>query len=202
MDAEREAGTRGIRYARDKGLAVVAMEPLRGGQLAKEPPAEVREIFEGSVPGRSPAEWGLRWLWDQQEITLVLSGMGSIEQVDENLRVADECSASCLSALERNTIEKAKMVYEARAGVGCTDCRYCMPCPQGVAIPFVFDYFNMMQIYDDLRMAKAHYAFLDEANRANKCTGCGRCLNHCPQHLDIPALLEKIHGVLHGEKHT
>jgi len=202
MDESREAGTKGIRYARSKGLAVIAMEPLRGGQLAKDPPTEIKGILEGSAPGRSPAQWGLRWLWDQEDISLVLSGMGSLDQVEENLKAAEECFPGCMGIDEKDALSRARTAYEDRAGVGCTDCRYCMPCPRGVAIPFVFDYFNMMKMYDDLRMAKAHYAFLDQENRADRCTQCGDCLSLCPQHLDIPGLLGEIHGILHEEKST
>ncbi len=199
MDAEKEAGLAGIRYARDNGLAVVAMEPLRGGQLAKEPPSDVKALLEESVPGRSPAEWGLRWVLDQPEISLVLSGMSSMEQVEENLGVADEAGIGNMSLQEKETIDRAREAYELKAAIGCTDCRYCMPCPHGVAIPFVFSYYNMMKMYSDLRLAKAHYAFLDESSRADKCTGCGKCLEHCPQHLEIIELLKECHSVLKPE---
>lgn len=200
MDAEREAETRGIRYAGEKGLAVIAMEPLRGGQLAKEPPPEVGEIFRNTRPEWSSAEWGLRWLWNQEEIALVLSGMSAAEQVDENIRIASETYPGCLSAAETKAIDLVREAYGARAGIGCTDCRYCMPCPEGVAIPFVFDYFNIAKMYDDLGTAQAHYAFLDEINRADRCTACGRCMEHCPQHLEIIDLLRECHSLLEREE--
>lgn len=199
MDAEKEAGTAGIKYARDRGLAVIAMEPLRGGQLAKEPPAEIGKLFRNEDTDRTPAEWGLRWLWDQEEISLVLSGMSSSEQVEENIRIASETYPGCLDSSERETIRQVKGAYEARAGIGCTDCRYCMPCPSGVAIPFVFEYYNMAKMYDDLPSAKGHYAFLDEENRADRCTACGKCLEHCPQHLGIVDLLKECHALLKKE---
>jgi len=199
MDAEKEAGTAGIKYARDRGLAVIAMEPLRGGQLAKEPPAEIDELFHNGNKDRTPAEWGLRWLWDQEEISLVLSGMSSSAQVEENIRIASETYPGCLDSSERETIRQVKGAYEARAGIGCTDCRYCMPCPSGVAIPFVFEYYNMAKMYDDLPSAKGHYAFLDEENRADRCTACGKCLEHCPQHLEIVDLLKECHALLKKE---
>ena len=196
MDAEKEAGTAGIKYARDRGLAVIAMEPLRGGQLAKEPPAEIGKLFHNEDRDRTPAEWGLRWLWDQEEISLVLSGMSSSAQVEENIRIASETYPGCLDSSERETIRKVKSAYEARAGIGCTDCRYCMPCPSGVAIPFVFEYYNIAKMYDDLPNARGHYAFLDEENRADRCTACGKCIEHCPQHLEIVDLLKICHGLL------
>ena len=196
MDAEKEAGTAGIKYARERGLAVVAMEPLRGGQLAKEPPGDISRILQKADDDRSPAEWGLRWLWNQDDVSLVLSGMSSPEQVEENIRIASETFPGCLTSCEAETIEEVKSAYQARAGIGCTDCRYCMPCPSGVAIPFVFEYYNIAKMYDDLPSAKGHYGFLNEENRADRCTACGKCLEHCPQHLQIVDLLRKCHILL------
>lgn len=200
MDAEKEAGTAGIAYAVDRGLAIVAMEPLRGGQLAKEPPEGISKILKGADSERTPAEWGLRWLWDQKEISLVLSGMSAPEHVRENMRIASETRPGCLVDFERETIEKVRDAYGARAGIGCTDCRYCMPCPEGVAIPFVFDYYNVAKMYDDLPSARGHYAFLDQENRADRCVGCGECLKHCPQHLEIIDLLKECHSLLKREE--
>lgn len=196
MDAEREAGTAGIRLAADKGLAVVAMEPLRGGQLAKEPPPGIGEIFRKAVPGRSIAEWGLRWLWDQSEISMVLSGMSAPEQVRENIRIACETGPGCMEDSEKEVIEAVKLAYEERAGIGCTFCGYCLPCPMGAAIPWIFEYYNISSMYDDIRRARGHYAMLDQSNRGDVCTSCGRCVEHCPQHLDIPSLLAECHSLL------
>lgn len=196
MDRDREAGMEGIRYAAERGLAIVAMEPLRGGQLAKEPPKEIAGILKSAAPDRSPAEWGLRWLWDQEEITLVLSGMSAEEQVSENIRIACETYPGCLSEGEAEVIEEVRQAYGKRAGIPCTDCRYCMPCPSGVAIPFIFEYLNIFRMYDDLKNARAHYSFLNEANRADRCNACGKCLEHCPQHLRIIELLKECDNIL------
>lgn len=200
MDEEKEAGTSGISLAREKGLAVIAMEPLRGGELAKEPPREVKKVFQETLPGRTPVEWALRWLWDQEDITMVLSGMSSPEHVEQNISLAGATHPGCLGEEEREAIERVRELYLSRAPIGCTDCRYCMPCPEGVAIPFIFDYFNIAEMYDDIRLARAGYAFIDAENRADRCTGCRRCEEHCPQHLPIADLLVKCHGFLSGEK--
>jgi len=197
MDAQKEAGIEGISYAVDRGLAVVAMEPLRGGQLAKEPPDDVRAYFSETVPGRSAAEWGLKWLWSQKDISVVLSGMTTMEQLRENLKIADSSSEGCMTPEEHKAVASTRQAYEAKAPILCTDCRYCMPCPFNVGIPFVFEYCNMARMYNDLRMAKAHYAFLGEESSAANCTQCGECVKHCPQHLDIINLLKDCHAILY-----
>jgi predicted aldo/keto reductase-like oxidoreductase len=199
MDAEREAGFKGVQYAADKGLAVVAMEPLRGGQLAKEPPHDVKAIFSKTIPGRSAADWGLKWLWNQKNISVVLSGMTSMEQLIQNLESADNAAEGCLTPEELLTISAVRKAYEEKAPILCTDCRYCMPCPHGVGIPFVFEYYNIIRMYSDLRMAKALYAFLGEENSASQCTLCGECMKKCPQHLDIINLLNECHATLYTE---
>ncbi|MCP4646260.1 MAG: aldo/keto reductase, partial [bacterium] len=175
MDANREAGLEGINYAADKGLAIVVMEPLRGGQLAKEPPKDVKAILEEAVPGRTAAEWGLKWLWNQENVSVVLSGMSSMEQLEQNLITVEETEIGSFSTIENMAIIETRNAYEAKAPILCTDCRYCMPCPQGVGIPFVFDYFNMAQVYNDLPTAKGYYSFLGEENNAAKCNQCGKC---------------------------
>ncbi len=199
MDADREAGIRGVKYAADKGLAVIAMEPMRGGQLAKEPPKDVKQIFSSVAPNRSAVEWALHWLWDQKEISLVLSGMSNLQQLQQNLKTVDECSVGGMTPSEHKAISRAKEAYESKASIGCTDCRYCLPCPEGVAIPFVFDYFNTAEIYDDLRTAKAMYGFLGEDSNAAKCTLCGKCVELCPQRLSIMDLLKDCHALLYTE---
>lgn len=196
MDAEREAGVRGIDYAFDRGLAIVVMEPLRGGQLAKEPPDDVKRILDAAVPGRSAAEWALKWVWDQEKVSVVLSGMSSMEQLDQNLKTVENSEAACFTSREFMAIAHARKAYETKAPVLCTDCRYCLPCSQGVSIPFVFEYFNTAKIYGALETAKALYAYLGEGSNAGRCTECGECMKHCPQHLDIISLLKECHAFL------
>jgi len=202
MDIEREAGFAGIEYAVDKGLAIVVMEPLRGGQLAKKQPREVQEIFNKAVPNRSAAEWGFKWFWNDRNVAVVLSGMSSMEQLEQNLATADYTDIGSFTEGEKKAIAEVKKVYEAKAAILCTDCRYCLPCPQGVSIPFVFDYFNMAKVYDDVRTAKGYYSMLgDESNAAN-CTMCGNCIEHCLQNLEIMDLLKECHELLYVPKKT
>jgi len=202
MDIEREAGLAGIEYAVDKGLAIVVMEPLRGGQLAKKQPKEVQEIFSKAVPNRSAAEWGFKWLWNDRKVSVVLSGMSSMEQLEQNLVTVDNTEAGSFTGGEIEAIAEVRKVYEAKAAIRCTDCRYCLPCPQGVSIPFVFDYFNMAKVYDDVRTAKGYYSMLGDENNATKCTMCGKCVEHCPQNLQIMDLLKECHELLHTQKVT
>jgi len=196
MDVDFQAGTEGIKYAADKGLAVVIMEPLRGGLLAKEPPASVKKIFDGSEIHRTPADWSLQWLWNKKDVTSVISGMSTLEQLQQNIASACSSGIGSLTEYEEQVLANVRAEYLKKAPIPCTDCRYCMPCPEGVAIPWVFEYFNMSEMYEDLQTARSHYAFLDEKNRASSCTECGKCMEHCPQQIDIIEMLKKAHELL------
>ncbi len=144
LDENSQAGRTGLRYAAEKGLAVIIMEPLRGGKLVNALPAAARKIFAEHPSGRSAAEWGLRWLWDQSEVTCVLSGMNSEEMVAENVRIADSARAGELTEEDRAVLRQAVDAINANLKVGCTGCRYCMPCPKGVDIPGIFRCYNAM----------------------------------------------------------
>ena len=196
MDIEYQAGKRGIQYASDNGLAVLVMEPLRGGLLAKQPPADVKKLFNNAPVQRTPADWSFQWLWNQKQITTLLSGMSTMEQLQQNIASACTSDVGTMSSSELELIEKVREAYEKRAPIPCTRCRYCMPCPQGVAIPWIFEYFNMSVMYEDLQTARAYYAFLGEDSSASLCNECGKCLEHCPQHIDIIALLKESHKLL------
>ncbi len=196
MDINYQAGIEGVKYAVDNGLAVVAMEPLRGGLLAKEPPSDIRSIFDSAQTGRTPAEWALRWLWDRSDISVVLSGMSTIEQLEQNLVSASEFEPDCMSDDEHELIRDVRSAYRSKALIPCTDCRYCMPCPQGVAIPWVFEYFNMASVYEDPDAAREQYAFLGEKNAASLCNACGKCEDLCPQHIGIIDALREAHALL------
>lgn len=200
LDEHYQAGTEGIRYAAKKGLAVVVMEPLRGGLLGRRPPAEVEEIFAAAPVRRSPAEWGLRWVLDHSEVTTVLSGMGTTEELDENLRVAATVRPGTLSPEEHRVVERVRKVYEARLAVPCTGCHYCMPCPCKVNIPECFAQVNNAALYDDPAYAKFFYrSLLGEGGAASWCTECGMCLSLCPQGIEIPAVLKKAVALFEDE---
>jgi predicted aldo/keto reductase-like oxidoreductase len=200
MDTEYQAGREGLEYAAGKDLAIVVMEPLRGGLLAKEPPRTVAKLFRDAPIQRTPADWSLQWLWSIPEVSVVISGMSTIEQVEENLASADASSAGLLTADDLQLLGKVREEYEKKAVIPCTDCRYCMPCPQGVAIPWVFEYYNLFEVYEDLKTAIQQYAFLGEKSNASLCNRCGHCEEQCPQHIEIMDWLEKSHELMGVEK--
>lgn len=198
MDASSQATTAGVRHAAARGIPIVVMEPLRGGQLAARPPAEVAEVWASAPVRRSLAEWALQWLWDQPEVSVVLSGMSTMEQVEENLASAARSRVGSLTAQEHALIERVRDAFMARRGVPCTGCGYCLPCPFGVRIPEVFMFYNEALVYDDLPRAKMSYRWVDEEHRASRCTRCGRCEPRCPQHIAIPDRLAEADALLSG----
>lgn len=193
MDENHQAGTKGLKYAAEKGLAVVIMEPLRGGKLAKNPPDEIKEIWDSADAKRSPAEWGLRWVWNHPEVKVVLSGMGAMEQVVENIKSAENGYANSFTENDMEAIEKVKDIYHKLSKVGCTGCKYCMPCPNGVDIPENFELYNDAYVYNDMEASfKTYNKFMSEKEKAGNCAQCGRCEKLCPQHLPIRKYLKEV----------
>ncbi|NPV60260.1 MAG: aldo/keto reductase [Actinobacteria bacterium] len=196
MDVENQAGRRGLEHAASKGVPVVVMEPLLGGNLAR-PPREVRELFDARGGGRTPAEWALQWLWDQPEVTVVLSGMSDMRQLEENIASAEAAEERPLGKEGLELIAEARARFEAKAAVSCTRCGYCLPCPQGVNIPEMFGLYDHGAMYDDLLTSRFRYfRFFAEAERASSCSGCGECEDRCPQSLKISELMPLVHAVL------
>jgi hypothetical protein len=196
MDTENQAGVRGLKLAAAKGLAVVVMEPLLGGRLA-DPPKDVREAMQSFPIQRSPAEWALQWLWDQPEVSVVLSGMSANSQVEENLRSANASRIHSFTPAERDFITQVADKYRARTVVPCTKCSYCMPCPNGVNVPANFDYFNYAHLFDDVAGARFRYqVFLTEAQRSTSCIACGTCEDLCPQNIAIADWMPKVSALL------
>lgn len=187
LDEHTQAGRRGLQAAAERGIPVIIMEPLRGGKLV-DVPAQAREVFAASGRSWSPAEWGLRWLWDQPEVTCVLSGMNSLDMVEENCRVASEARVGELGADDFATLEQVKDAINASMRVGCTGCGYCMPCPQGVDIPALFRCYNHMYT-ESKREGRSEYwqtvSLRKERAFARQCVGCGKCEKHCPQGIAI-----------------
>ena len=192
LDEHTQAGRRGLQAAGEKGVPVVIMEPLRGGKLVRLP-EKARKVCAESPRNYTPAEWGLRWLWDQPEILCVLSGMNSMEMLEENVRTACEAGVGEFTEADHATIEKLRTIVREKEKVGCTGCRYCMPCPRGVDIPGSFYYYNLMYMESK---ASARFEFAQvmgmrkEPGFASQCVGCGKCEQHCPQHLKIRELLK------------
>ena len=181
---------KGLRYAASRGLAVVVMEPLHGGRLAIPPPQEIQDIWDGAPVKRTPAEWALRWIWNQPEVSVVLSGMSTMQQVVENLESADGSGPCTLTPYEVELVEQVKQKYRELGFIGCTACRYCMPCPQGVAIPEIFTIFNHYYARGrDERIKEKYREQIAVENRASQCNTCGRCEELCPQQLPIRSLL-------------
>lgn len=188
MDEYTQAGKEGLLYAEGKGIPVIIMEPLRGGKLVQLLPEEAKKLFCEAKPKRSPAEWAFRWLWNQTGVTVVLSGMNSLEMVRENVRVASEAEAKSLTEADMELFDKVKQEINRKIKVGCTACGYCMPCPQGIDIPGTFRCYNEMYT-ERPKVGKKEYmmttAFRKNQNPASKCIRCGKCEQHCPQKIEV-----------------
>lgn len=193
LDQEFQAGREGLKYASSKGLGVVIMEPLRGGKLAKEPPEEVQEIWDEAGETREPVGWALKWLWNQPEVSLVLSGMSDLEQVKENVKYASESDVGHFSAEELQIVDKVAEKYRELSPVECTGCNYCVPCPNDVSIPRNFRIYNQAEIYNEYEKYKETWdEDMDDESKASNCIRCGQCEEKCPQNLKIMDLLEDV----------
>ncbi len=191
MDKYYQAGLKGLRYAESKGIDVVIMEPLKGGKLASAP-KEINEIWGKSEIKRSNPEWALKYLYSLSGISVVLSGMSTLDQLKENIGLTSK--ADILGQEDLNLIEKAEKIYRSRTKVGCTSCNYCMPCPSGVEIPSIFELYNNKSIYGTINESKKSYKdFIATNKSALECIECGLCEKACPQNLSIIALLKDAH---------
>ena len=195
MDEHSQAGRKGVRYAAAKGIPVIIMEPLRGGRLVNNLPPKAEKLFERATPRRSPAEWGLRWLWDQQEVSVVLSGMNSMDMVRENIRIAGAVRAGELTPEDRKLYRRVRKAINEKIKVACTGCGYCQPCPYGVDIPGAFRCYNVS--YTDNWFTAMREYFMCTTLRAKPtnaslCRKCGRCEKHCPQSIPIRKELERV----------
>jgi predicted aldo/keto reductase-like oxidoreductase len=203
LDEHNQAGTEGLRYAAEKGLAVMVMEPLRGGNLAGPVPEAIRKIWDEAPLKRSPAEWGLRWVWNHPEVTVVLSGMNNEAHIDENLQAAESAFPNSLTTDELALITRVRDTYQRLMKVGCTGCGYCMPCLAGVDIPGCFALYNTHHLFPHDRTAKfvylgRHGGILGTTSYAGLCRECGKCAKICPQHLKIPSLMKQVSGEMEG----
>lgn len=188
MDEHTQAGRRGLYHAHEKGIPVIIMEPLRGGKLVNRLPAEAERIFADYEPKRTPAQWAFRWLWNQKEVTVVLSGMNTDEMVADNMETASTVEVGELTAADEAMLQDVVRAINAGMKVGCTACGYCMPCPKGVNIPGTFAAYN--RIYSESKFLGMKEYFMSNALRkeptlASQCVGCGKCEKHCPQGIAI-----------------
>ena len=201
LDENSQAGVTGLRRAAEKGLPVIIMEPLRGGRLTGGLPASAKHVIAHVQPAYTPAQWAFRWLWDQKEVTCVLSGMNSLEMLQENVRTANSCQPGCVTGEERAIYRKLVAAINENMKVGCTGCRYCMPCPRGVDIPGTFAAYNRMAS-DGYWKALTEYFMITGVRQdytgPGNCIGCGKCEQHCPQHLPIRQELQNAKKKLEG----
>lgn len=194
LDENIQAGRKGLMAAAEKGIPVIIMEPLRGGKLVNLLPKEAKDLIAANPKNRSAAEWAFRWLWDQPQVTCVLSGMNSMEMLEENVRIASSVQAGEFDEEDRKMIEGIKKAIERTTKVGCTGCGYCMPCPKGVDIPAIFRCYNEM--YTEGK-SEGRFEFAQvvgmrkESSFADACVQCGKCESHCPQHLPIREKLKE-----------
>jgi uncharacterized protein len=196
MDTNFQAGREGLQYAADKGLAVIVMEPLRGGKLAADIPA-ARPVWDTAEKKRTPADWSFQWIWNQAEVALVLSGMSTLEQVEENLVSADESGIGKLTTAELELVESVRATLSGLSPIDCTRCGYCMPCTNGVNIPRMFDYYNRAAMYDILDATRKSYQeSMEEDQKAINCIQCDDCIPKCPQNIPISDWMPVIEDVL------
>jgi predicted aldo/keto reductase-like oxidoreductase len=197
FDEFNQAGKTGLQYAASKGIPVMIMEPLHGGQLVHKLPKEVRALCSSAEPRQTPAEWAFRWVWNHREALTVLSGMNSDVMIAENLRTASDAEADTLTAEDLALYEKAREILWQKTSVPCTGCGYCMPCPGGVNIPVCFASYNDYKLFLKFH-AIGHYIIRAGEGNASKCTGCGKCEPHCPQGIPIRNKLKDVSREMEG----
>ncbi len=201
MDEHSQAGRRGLQYAHEKGIPVIIMEPLRGGKLVNRLPQKALDLFASYPTKRTPAQWALRWLWDQKEVTCVLSGMNSMEMLRDNVQTASNTDIGELTQADQDMLKQVVAAINAGMKVGCTGCGYCMPCPKGVDIPGAFAAYNRLASEGKFAGLKEHFmcsAARQDSTAAYNCIGCGKCESHCPQGIPIRKELKNVQKSLEG----
>ncbi len=201
LDENNQAGKSGLEYAAAKGLPVMVMEPLRGGKLVTNLPKEVYNVFNKAKDRHSPAEWALRWVWNHPEVKVVLSGMNSMEMIDENIRVASQVEVNSFSAEDFKLFEDVRNILNEKIKIPCTGCGYCMPCPQGVDIPTCFSCYNDREIEGKIKSGINYImqtSLKAKPHNASLCSKCGKCEAHCPQNIKIRDELTKVSKAMEG----
>jgi hypothetical protein len=198
MDVDHHPGVSGLQLAADNGVGVVVSSPLLGGRLVRNIPDSAAAIWAEAKPQRSPAEWGLRWVWNHPEVATVVGDMTTLDQVKENFALADSALADSFTVLEELVINHVRDAYQALKPISCTACRGCMPCHQGIDAPRVFEIYNDAAMYGDTETAKALYH--EEKHDLAACDECGTCANACGRHIPIPDWLKKAQAVLEEDR--
>jgi predicted aldo/keto reductase-like oxidoreductase len=206
LDVKNQAGKKGLEYAAGKDIGVIIMEPLRGGNLGKKPPKEIKQLWKDSDTKREPVEWSLEWIWNHPEVTAVLSGMNNEEHITQNIKIASKFLPESMSQKDLEIVSKTEKLYRKLMKVGCTGCGYCMPCPSGVNIPGCFEHYNSYHVFNDKTNAKMNYLIFcggllsDKSSHASLCEECGECEKVCPQGLPIIELLKEVSNEFEGIK--
>lgn len=199
FDEDYQAGKRGLKYAFQKGLAVVVMEPIRGGSLAKAP-SPVQKIWDQAKVKRTPAEWALLWVFNHPEVSVTLSGMSTFEQVSENIAIASKAKPGTFTENDLELIAQARETYRNLRPVPCTQCNYCQPCPAEIPIPDIFEIYNDGKCFEQMERAKMAYKkWIKDEHKADRCTECGQCESLCPQQIPIREWLKRIHEELSSD---
>jgi len=196
IDRDYQAGEEGLRYAYDKGISVVIMEPIKGGKLTN-PSDEIKSIWDLSKVKRTPAEWALRWVLNHEEVSLLLSGMTTLDQVKENIETVSNAYPNSLTEEEIKLIDEVTDIYNQRIKVGCTGCEYCLPCVENVQIPGIFQLYNDIYVFGTEEVSKRIYkSYMEKEKDASRCIECGNCESLCPQNIEIRKYLKEAHAVL------
>lgn len=195
VDRDYQAGEEGLKYAYNKGISVVIMEPIKGGKLSN-PSDEISAVWDENHIKRTPSEWALKWVLNHEEVSLLLSGMSTMEHVVENIKTASETPPNSLDTKEMELIDRVTDIYEEKIKVGCTSCEYCLPCPQNVSIPNVFQLYNDLYVFGTENSKKAYESYIEKEIDASQCIECGICEGMCPQNLEIIEHLKDAHKVL------
>lgn len=201
LDEQRQAGRSGLEYAAAKGVPVMVMEPLRGGLLVDKLPKQARSVWDNAAPRRSPAEWGLRFVWNHPGVSLLLSGMNSLQMLKENIAVANEVRIASLSQRELELFDKVKQVLNSNNTIPCTGCNYCLPCPRGVDIPTCFSCYNDRELVGIISARQGYIMQTTMKKRsfnASQCVQCGKCEERCPQNISIRKELARVIKALEG----
>ncbi|MDO4545439.1 MAG: aldo/keto reductase [Bacillota bacterium] len=192
MDKNHQAGVAGLKYAAEKGLGVVIMEPLKGGRLTDAVPPTVQELWDGAHVKRTPAQWAFKWLANMPEVTVMLSGMSSMDQLEKNIEILSDENVSELTDSERALIDRVSDEYNRLIRYSCTGCKYCLPCPKRLDIPKIIGYYNDWNVYQQNPSTKWEYStWIDKGYHASDCIGCGACEKKCPQSLKITEAMER-----------
>ena len=204
LDEHNQAGKEGLMYAAEKGIGVIVMEPLLGGNLATTLPDEVKRIYDSAPIKRTNVEWALRWIWNHPEVSVILSGMNRDEHINENIKIASEAQPNSLTESELKIVSDAANTYKSLRKVSCTGCRYCMPCPAKVDIPASFETYNNRHLFNKKLFYSALYVGNQggitggETTLASQCINCKKCIKECPQNINIPEELKHVSKEFEG----